>query len=51
LQWLSQRGVTTAMLYVEHDNAAARRTYERMGFEVHHADHAFRANIATGGGA
>lgn len=31
-------GLETAMLYVESDNVAARRTYERLGFEVHRRD-------------
>ena len=42
LQWLNRRGVATGMLYVEHDNVAALRTYERVGFEVHHVDQAYR---------
>ncbi len=40
LQWLSDRGVATGMLYVEHDNAAALRTYARVGFDEHHVDRA-----------
>lgn len=42
LEWLGSRGVSTGMLYVEHDNVAALRIYERIGFRVHHSDHAYR---------
>lgn len=44
LGWLAERGMTTGMLYVEHDNHAAVRTYERIGFTVHHVDRAYRAD-------
>lgn len=33
------------MLYVESDNTAAVRTYERLGFSVHSVDTAYAANI------
>jgi len=33
------------MLYVESDNAAAVRTYERLGFSVHSVDTAYAATI------
>lgn len=42
LQWLADHGMGTGMLYVEHDNVAAVRTYERIGFTVHHIDRAYR---------
>ena len=42
LEWLSEHGMRTGMLYVEHDNLAAVRTYERIGFRVHHVDRAYR---------
>lgn len=32
------RGMTTGMLYVEHDNAPAVRLYEKLGFTVHDVD-------------
>jgi mycothiol synthase len=38
LAWLSEQGVTTAMLYVEADNGAARHVYEDLlGFHIDHA--------------
>ncbi len=46
LQWLSDRGLRTGMLYVEHDNTAAVRTYERIGFTVHHVDRAYHGTVA-----
>ena len=41
LAWLSAHGMAHGMLYVEHDNVAAVRTYERIGFHVHHVDRAY----------
>ncbi len=38
LDWLSQVGETVAMLYVDADNAPARRLYDALGFEFHHTD-------------
>lgn len=35
LDHLAWRGIGTGMLYVEHDNAPARRLYERLGFVPH----------------
>ena len=42
LEWLSGRGLTTGMLYVESDNHPANAVYERIGFEHHHTDRAYR---------
>jgi mycothiol synthase len=36
LAHLAQQSTDAAMLYVEHDNAAARALYERLGFTMHH---------------
>jgi mycothiol synthase len=46
LHWLAEHGMRTGMLYVEHDNEAAVRTYERIGFTVHHVDRAYRGAAA-----
>lgn len=46
LDSLSARGITVAMLYVDHGNTAARTLYERLGFEVHTTDIAFVADIS-----
>ncbi|MFN3217128.1 MAG: mycothiol synthase [Acidimicrobiales bacterium] len=44
LDWLADRGITTAMLYVEADNDAAVRTYERIGFFRHATNRAYRCD-------
>lgn len=41
LAHLRKRGARQAMLYVESDNAAALRTYQKLGFALHHVDVAF----------
>jgi mycothiol synthase len=41
LHHLAQRGADTVMLYVEADNAAAVKTYQRLGFDVFSADVAY----------
>ncbi len=38
LEHLRERGLAEVMLYVESDNAAARRTYWKLGFTHHHTD-------------
>ncbi len=38
LEYLRQKGLTEVMLYVESDNAAALRTYRKLGFVHHHTD-------------
>lgn len=42
LDWLADRGLRHAMLYVESDNAPANATYRRIGFTHHHTDRAYR---------
>ena len=42
LEWLSARGLTAGMLYVESDNHPANAVYRRIGFEHHHTDRASR---------
>ncbi|MEO7194029.1 MAG: mycothiol synthase [Pseudonocardiaceae bacterium] len=41
LAHLRERGAPEAMLYVESDNAAALRTYQKLGFVHHHSDAEF----------
>ncbi|RVW06465.1 mycothiol synthase [Rhodococcus spongiicola] len=43
LHHLRDRGLGTALLYVEGDNTAALHTYERLGFEPFHIDVAYAA--------
>ena len=46
LEWLSARGLTVGMLYVESDNHPANAVYRRIGFEHHHTDRAYRRRPA-----
>ncbi|MFT7600168.1 MAG: mycothiol synthase [Acidimicrobiales bacterium] len=41
LDWLSEQGLTTGMLYVEADNDPALRTYDRLGFTIFRTDRAW----------
>jgi mycothiol synthase len=41
LHHLEKRGADTVMLYVEADNSAAVRTYQRLGFDVFSTDVAY----------
>jgi mycothiol synthase len=47
LDHLSDRGVPTAMLYVDHDNAEAVGLYKSLGFSVDHVDRAYTGDIAA----
>jgi mycothiol synthase len=47
LEHLAAKGLTTGMLHVDAGNTAAMSLYERLGFTVHHADHAYVADIAS----
>ncbi|MEO5966108.1 MAG: mycothiol synthase [Candidatus Limnocylindrales bacterium] len=49
LQWLADAGLTVGMLYVESDNEAANRVYERIGFSRHHTDRAWFFDVAPSG--
>ncbi len=42
LEWLSDQGLTTGMLYVESDNHPANAVYRRIGFVHHRTDRAYR---------
>ena len=46
LGWLAAQGLAIGMLYVESDNRPAVRTYERIGFTVHHVDRAYTIDVS-----
>jgi len=46
---LCERGVSTGMLYVDHDNEAARKLYFSLGFVDDHTDRAYVTDVAAGG--
>ncbi len=46
LDWIAHRGVTTGMLYVDRDNAAAFGLYQALGFTVHRTDRAYVGDVA-----
>lgn len=43
---LAERGVPTGMLYVDASNTGAMALYRKLGFEVHHTNTAYSANLA-----
>lgn len=45
LDWLAAQGIEHGMLYVESDNEAANRVYERIGFVHHRTERAYRRTI------
>jgi mycothiol synthase len=45
LDWLAAQGIRHGMLYVESDNDAANRVYERIGFVHHRTERAYRRTI------
>ncbi len=45
LDWIAAQGIDHAMLYVESDNDAANRVYERIGFAHHRTERAYRRTI------
>jgi mycothiol synthase len=47
LEHLAAKGLTTGMLHVDAANTTAMSLYERLGFTVHHADHAYVADITS----
>ena len=47
LEWLSGRGVSTGMLYVDHDNEVARKLYLSLGFADDHTDRAYVTDVAA----
>jgi len=44
---LYERGVTVAMLYVDHDNEPARKLYFSLGFADDHTDRAYVTDVAV----
>jgi mycothiol synthase len=46
LEHLAGQGLTVGMLHVDGANTAALAMYERLGFTVHHSDHAYVADIS-----
>ena len=51
LEWLSDHGISEANLFVESDNVAALRTYDRLGFELHSINRAYTTAPTEGAGS
>ena len=47
LEYLTNAGATTGMLFVDQDNTAAITTYEKIGFSLNHRKQAFVGDIAS----
>ncbi|MEO6126263.1 MAG: mycothiol synthase [Ilumatobacteraceae bacterium] len=47
LDHLAGAGIATAMLFVDADNVAAIRVYDRLGFVIHRTDTLFTGNLST----
>ena len=47
LEHLAERGLAVGMLHVDAANTSALSMYERLGFSIHHADHAYVADLAS----
>jgi mycothiol synthase len=47
LDHLAAQGMTVGMLHVDAANTAALSMYERLGFSVHHTDHAYVADTTS----
>lgn len=47
LDHLAEQGLAVGMLHVDAANVAALSLYERLGFSIHHADHAYVGDIAA----
>ena len=45
LDWLFRRGLRVGMLYVDADNEAGLRLYEKLGFTVDHVDRAYVGDV------
>jgi mycothiol synthase len=46
LDHLAERGLRTGMLYVDASNGPATHLYARLGFTLHHEDHAYLRQVA-----
>jgi mycothiol synthase len=47
LEYLAGRGLPVGMLYVEADNAPARKLYDRLGFSTHHSKRWWRRDLQS----